>query len=168
MGIVGYCNNWGWEEIGWSCIGQVLKWSLWRAVSEIQPEATVRAYIEAGIWDQRDRASTSKSGAVGQVGRLAGWQERAWQGIAKGDCREQLLELSLTLMNWLGIGHKRIGQTQRARATKNMLSLFSLSGKVSYFQVLSGRKLWHVQRFFWRLKMDVYGCSLYYLSHCTN
>lgn len=77
--------------------------------SERRPEANVRAYIEAGIWDQRDRASTSKSGAVGRVGGQAGWlagRRGAWQGIAKGDCREQLLVLGLTLMNCLGMGHK--------------------------------------------------------------
>lgn len=85
------------------------------------------------------------------MGGLAGWlagQEGAWQGIPKGDCKEQLLVLDLTLINWLGIGYKRNGQIQRARGAKDMFCLFSITGKVRPFWVLPGGKLWHVQRFF--------------------
>lgn len=52
--------------------------------SERRPEANVRAYIEAGIWDQKDRASTSKSGAVGRVGGKAGWLAGCRAGGGRG------------------------------------------------------------------------------------
>lgn len=51
----------------------------------MRPEANVRAYIEAGIWDQRDRASTSKLGAVGRVGGWAGWLAGGQEGGVAGD-----------------------------------------------------------------------------------